>query len=67
MFKKNLSKILSSFTKTISQLEKLEQSNLTAVSQNQEAINRIAEESVELSQEAVRAKSVAEKLRKILE
>jgi hypothetical protein len=66
MFKPTLKKILSSFEKTIAQLEGLEASNLAAVSQNEQEIVKIQAESTELSSEAAQAKRVAEKLKTIL-
>ncbi len=66
MFKKNLKQILSSFEKTISQLDNLETSNLAAVETNKQEIAAIESENADLSTEAQAAKRVAENLRKIL-
>jgi hypothetical protein len=66
MFKHSLKQILSSFEKTIQQLEALETSNLAAVDTNQKVVQKIQEQSAALSTEAASANRIAGNLRKIL-
>lgn len=66
MFKKKLPAILSSFEKTISQLDTLSNENVAAIASNTAQIERLNEESNALSSEATKANRVAERLREIL-
>jgi hypothetical protein len=66
MFQKRLPAILSSFTKTLSQLEALQESNKAAVETNDWKISTLIAESHDLSAETEQAKKVAANLRTIL-
>lgn len=67
MFKKNLNQILSSFSKTIAQLEQLQARNSAAVEANHVTVSRLTAENTDLNTESGQANRVAEKLRAILE
>lgn len=67
MFKKKLTSIVSSFSKTLSQLESLQSQNSAAVEAKQKTVKKLNEESTILATESAQAQRIADKLRSILE
>jgi flagellar hook-associated protein FlgK len=67
MFKKSLSKIVSSFSDTVSQLEALIGQNKTQIESNVAQVNRLEVENADLTNESSKAARISDKLKSILE